>query len=69
MKEQMKMDIDVGMELSFFKRLFKVKNKGEKLYGKLSKEELMDLLQIMMADQSFSIDVRDKIAQVIHAYE
>ena len=69
MKEQIKMDIDVGMKLTYFKRLFKAKNKVEKLHDKLSKEELMDLLQLMVTDQYFSIEVRNKIAKVIHAYE
>ena len=69
MKEQIKMDIDVGMKLTFFKRLFKTKSKVEKLHDKLSKEELMDLLQLMVTDQYFSIEVRNKIAKVIHAYE
>jgi len=52
-----------------FNRLFREQHKNQKIYNKLTKDDLMDIMQMMVADQSFSKDVREKTVKVIDAFE
>jgi len=55
--------------LLLFCELFSEQNKNQKIYNKLTKGDLMDIMQMMVADQSFSKEVRAKVVLVIEAFE